>query len=278
MSHAVVMTGVAGKPINHSLSPVLHEAAFRALGLAWSSERFEAGVGQGSALLSIVKQRGLRGVSVTMPLKEELLDLVDWVDASAWRLQSINCVLVEDDQTTGYSTDGEGFVTWLGAEGVLSIDDRHCIVIGAGGAARAVAAALGDAGAATVGILARDTLKAGNAAGLVGPQGYVASRDDLARADLVVNATPQGMAGTVHEASEPCDVALLRPDAMAVDLVYEPLETPWMAALGRRGITTHGGLGMLVYQAAIQVELWTGAQAPIPEMLRAAHQSILERP
>ena len=277
MSNAMVMAGVAGSPIEHSLSPVIHEAAFHALGLAWRSERFLVGLGQGADFVTMAKERGLRGFSVTMPLKSELLDLVDWVDSSAWRLQSINCVAIEDDQTTGYSTDGEGFINWLRYDAKFEPKDRHCVIIGAGGAARAVAAALADAGAAKVGIMARRHDQVERACVMVGAVCSSVTEEDLEMADLVVNATPQGMAGTAHADSMPCDPRRVRHDAVAVDLVYEPLETAWMLALRSTDHVVFGGLGMLIHQAAIQIELWTGAEAPIPEMVKAINAVMGER-
>lgn len=278
MSSFEVKAGVAGRPIEHSLSPVLHEAAFAALGLPWLSQRFDIGLGEGQKLLETIQELHLVGVSVTMPLKSELLDLLDWVDASAWALQSVNCVVSDHGELTGYSTDGEGFVNWIGYEDAIAIAGSHAVVIGAGGAARAVARALCDAGAATVGIVARKHEAAGEAAQMAGENAEVASYSSLAKASLVINATPQGMAGTPHFDCLPCDPTLLTGDAVAVDLVYNPLETAWVQALRQRGIRTFGGLGMLVHQAAIQIELWTGAEAPIPEMLKAAQMAVLAQP
>jgi shikimate dehydrogenase len=255
MSTVPVRTGVAGSPIEHSLSPVLHEAAFRALGLAWSSGRFEFGRGEGSALLDLIRDRDLRGVSVTMPLKAELVHLLDWVATDAWRLQSVNCIVSEDGHLTGYSTDGEGFINWLHYEDHVHVEGKQCVVIGSGGAARAVAAALDDARASEITVLARSKERARDLLELVGPKGRMATDEDLSNADIVVNATPQGMADTDTEHEMPCNPSQLSQSAVAVDLVYHPLETPWLRQLKQRGVAAHGGLGMLVHQAAVQIEL-----------------------
>ena len=277
MNSNVVKAGVAGSPIEHSLSPVLHEAAFRALGLAWSSERFEFGLGQGQELLDAIRERDLRGVSVTMPLKTELVDLLDWVASDAWRLQSVNCVVAEDGHLTGYSTDGEGFVNWLRYEDHVRLEGKRCLVIGAGGAARAVAAALDDAQVGEIAVSARAETRALELVELVGAKGRMATPEDVENADIVINATPQGMADTATEYDLPCDPNLVRTDAVAVDLVYHPLETAWLRQLQQRGVASFGGLGMLVHQAAIQIELWTGAEAPIPEMVSAATRAMVGR-
>ncbi len=277
MSTPIVKAGVAGSPIEHSLSPTLHEAAFQALGLPWRSERLEFGLGEGQALLELIRDRDLRGVSVTMPLKAELVHLLDWVATEAWRLQSVNCVVSEDGHLTGYSTDGEGFVNWLHYEDQVHLEGKKCLVIGSGGAARAVAAALNDAQAAEIVVSARSEERARDLVELLGPTGRIATDDDVRDADIIVNATPQGMAGTNTEHEMPCDPSQISLSAIAVDLVYHPLETAWLRQLQQRGVAGHGGLGMLVHQAAIQIELWTGAEAPIPEMLTAAKQAMLGR-
>ena len=146
-------------------------------------------------------------------------------------------------------------------------------LIGGGGAARAVAWGLATAGAADVAVINRTEAKAqavasiASAARGTGQLGRVGSGDDIAAADVVVNATSVGM-GT--DSSMPCDPSLLRPGQVAVDLIYDPIETAWLAALRRRGVEAHNGLSMLVYQAAAAFELWTGTEAPVAVMRRAA--------
>ena len=140
-------------------------------------------------------------------------------------------------------------------------------MVGAGGAARAVIAALGDAGAAEVVVVNRTPERGAVAAGLAGRVGRTGTADDAPACDLVVNATPAGMADVANGPTAwPVDPDRLGPGQLVVDLVYHPAVTPWLAAAADRGARTANGLGMLVHQAALQIERWTGAGAPVEAM------------
>ena len=143
-------------------------------------------------------------------------------------------------------------------------------MLGAGGAARAVIHALGRAGASEVIVVNRSAAAAERAAGLGGAVGRAAGPEAVAHADLVVNATPLGMRAYSPSAM-PCDPALVAPGAVVVDLIYDPLETPWLAALRARHVQVSNGLSMLVHQAALQFERWTGIDAPVAVMRAAVH-------
>ncbi|MFQ5557419.1 MAG: shikimate dehydrogenase family protein, partial [Acidimicrobiales bacterium] len=138
--------------------------------------------------------------------------------------------------------------------------------LGAGGAARAVVAGVAAAGAGEVVVVNRTADRAAAAADLAGPVGRAGSTDDLATADVVVNATPLGMGAS---SQMPCPPRLLRRGQVVVDLVYDPLQTPWLAALRAAGVDSHNGLSMLVHQAALAFELWTGVEAPLGAMREA---------
>ena len=258
-----------GHPVRHSRSPAIHNAAFAAVGLDWVYVAFEVPAGSGARALEAAKTLGLAGLSVTMPLKAEVAEAADEAGEAVRELGAANCVVVTDDgRLRAENTDGTGFVAGLAADAGLSLPGRRVAVIGAGGAARAVVRALGAADAADVVVVNRTESKAEAAAALAGPVGRVGrASDDIPAADLVVNATPAGM-GT--DAAMPCDPGLLHQGQVAVDLIYEPLETPWLAALRADGVEAHNGLSMLVYQAAAAFELWTRADAPVEVMRRAA--------
>ena len=267
------LVGVAGSPISHSLSPVLHKAAFVALGLSWESERFEVGVGGGSALLDSFRTLGLRGLSITMPLKEEMASVVDRLDEAATRLGSVNCLAREGELVIGRSTDGRGLLDSLAFERSFDVSGARVVIIGAGGAARSVAAACGAAGASEVSIVARNQSAAQRAAELAGSVGRVGVATDAAVCDLVIESTPVGMAGTGEvDQRSLVDPALLHEGQLAVDLVYNPLRTPWLEAARAAGADTVGGLGMLVHQAALQIECWTGQTAPVDAMWDAVRE------
>ncbi|MFV2039165.1 MAG: shikimate dehydrogenase, partial [Acidimicrobiales bacterium] len=153
-----------------------------------------------------------------------------------------------------------------------TVAGRSCHVLGAGGAARAIVRALAEAGASEVVVVNRTPGKAAAAAALAGPVGRVGSAVHVESADIVVNATSVGMAGTPGAHGVPLDVEMLRSGQTVVDLVYHPLRTPLLEAAEAAGAHAVGGLGMLVHQAARQFELWTGVDAPLEAMLAEAGQ------
>ncbi|HEY1830830.1 MAG TPA: shikimate dehydrogenase [Acidimicrobiales bacterium] len=268
-----VLVGVIGSPVAHSLSPELHQAAFRALGLSdWQSFAYEIPPGRAGEALDEVRSARLRGISVTMPHKADVAGLVDECSDVARRLDAVNCVVNRDGVLFGTNTDGQGFVASLERGAGFSVAGRRCLVIGAGGAARAVVLALADAGASEVAVMNRTESRAEEAAALAGSMGRVAEMGDdsaVAAADLVVNATPVGMTdggGDGNGESWLVSPDSLHPSQVAADLVYVPRPTPWLAAVSARGVTTVDGLGMLVHQAAAQIELWTGQPAPVAAM------------
>jgi shikimate dehydrogenase len=270
LSAATHLVGVVGYPVTHSLSPLLHNTAFAHLGVDWVSVGFPVRPGRAAPALSGARELGIRGLSVTMPHKEEVAAAVDVLTPAAERLGVVNCVADVDGTWLGDNTDGAGMVASLARGGGFVPAGRRCMVVGAGGAARAVIAALGDAGAADVVVVNRTAARAETAAGLAGPVGRVGAAEEAPECDLVVNATPAGMAG-VDDAPGgwPVDPALLGPGQVVVDLVYHPAVTPWLASAAQRGATTANGLGMLVHQAALQIERWTGLDAPVDAMWAA---------
>jgi shikimate dehydrogenase len=269
------VVGVIGDPVAHSLSPLLHNAAFAALDLDWVSLGFSVPAGEAPGAVAGMRALGLRGLSVTMPHKEAAASLADRCSATAQALGAVNCLAREGQEIVGHNTDGGGFLAAVRRATGFVPDGSVAVVAGAGGAARAVVRALAEAGARAVVVVARTSGKAAAAAALAGRAGRVGRADDAAGADLVVNATPTGMAGAAAE-SEPSLVpaSLLGPGQVAADLVYHPLVTPWLAAASARGATTMGGLGMLVHQAAAQITLWTGREAPVEAMWQAAQRGV----
>jgi shikimate dehydrogenase len=274
------VVGVTGYPVRHSLSPLLHNAAFAALALNWVSLGFEVAPGRIAAALEGMRALQVRGLSVTMPHKADVASLVDECSPVAARLGAVNCVINQDGVLRGDNTDGAGFLASLVRAAGFDPAGKRCAVLGAGGAARAVILALAEAGAASVIVVNRTAQRAVEAAALAGTVGRSVEVGDecdaLARdADLVVNATPVGMEGAGSANAGPLIApSLLHEGQVAVDLVYVPRPTPWLAAAAQAGATAVDGLGMLVHQAAVQVELWTGAPAPVDVMWRAASGAV----
>jgi len=268
------LVGVIGHPVRHSLSPLLHNTAFAALGLNWTSLAFEVAPGQAAGALDGVRALGLAGISVTMPHKADVAALVDESSAVATALGAANCVINKEGILRGENTDGAGFLASLARGADFEPTGKRCLLLGAGGAARAVALALADAGCADVVVVNRTTARAeavARLAGTVGRVGHVDDHGDVVQADLVVNATPVGMAGAAAERSRwLVSPSLLHGGQVVADLVYAPRPTAWLAAAAEAGARTVDGLGMLVHQAAAQLELWTGLPAPVDRMWEAA--------
>ena len=281
------VAAVIGDPARHSRSPAIHNAAFAATGIDWVFTAFEVPAGGGSAALEAMRVLQLAGLSVTMPLKVEVAEAADLRDDEVEVLGAANCIVpVSDGRLRAVNTDAIGFVAGLKADAGMGPDGIRAALVGGGGAARAVAWGLAAAGAVDVAVINRTPARAQAAAAIAnatprtGQPGRVGSIDDIAGADLVVNATSVGMGAgtsahpgrTAHSrrSAMPCDPTLLSPGQVAVDLVYEPTETAWLAALRHRGVEAHNGLSMLAYQAAAAFELWTGVEAPVEVMRQAA--------
>lgn len=264
------VAAVIGAPVRHSRSPAIHNAAFQARGLDWVFTAFEVAAGQGADAVASMRALGLAGLSVTMPHKDDAAWACDELTPDARALAAVNTVVVQPDgRLLGVSTDGDGFLRSLGDVG-FDPAERRALVLGAGGAARAIALALGRAGA-HVTVAARRREAADAVAGLVltacqQAESAAIGVDDLSGAELVVNATPVGMRG---------EAPLIGLDALnacrlVVDSIYHPMETPLLTAARQAGIPTANGLGMLVHQAALAFELWTGVDAPLDVMHAAA--------
>jgi shikimate dehydrogenase len=269
ISGATTVAAVIGSPVRHSLSPALHNAAFRAAGVDWAYVAFDVPHGEAVRALDAMRALGLGGLSVTMPHKEAVAALVDELDPAAAALRSVNTVVrTADGLLRGHSTDGAGFVASLHEAGV-DVAGRDVVVLGAGAAARAVIDAMARAGAASIAVVNRSEDTAVAAAALAPGIGRVRTAADVTQAYLVVNATSVGMGADPAAHELPLDPALLRPHHVVADLVYHPLETGLLAAARAVGATCVDGLGMLVHQAALQQELWLGAR-PDPAVMRAA--------
>ena len=237
------MAGVIGDPVRHSLSPALHNAAFATLGLDWVYVAFPVRPGEGEAAVAAMRVLDLAGLSVTMPHKAAVVGGVDRLGPTAARLGVVNTISwaasPDGPELAGDSTDGAGFLDALRGDDGFDPRGRRCLILGAGGAARSVCLALADARAASVHVVAATSRPAEECAALAGPAGnavVLARRPDsadgarrlaeaLEASDLVVNATPVGMA---PDDGLPFGMApeLLRADQFVADLIYAPATTP----------------------------------------------------
>jgi shikimate dehydrogenase len=276
------VAGVIGDPVRHSLSPALHNAAFAALGLDWVYVAFAVAPGCAAAAVEAMRVLEIGGLSVTMPHKSDVVPALDRLAPTAARLGAVNTIswaaTAAGEALEGDSTDGAGFLDALHGDDGFDPAGRACVVLGSGGAARAVTLALAEAGAREVQVVARRADSAASCAELAGPVGraVLVNRDAgqhlgdvVEAADLVVNATPVGM-GAADGLPFDVNRGAFHGDQFVADLVYAPATTPLLAAARAGGAATANGLGMLINQAARQVAIWTGQPAPVAAMSAAA--------
>jgi shikimate dehydrogenase len=263
--------GVMGWPVDHSRSPALHGFWLKTLGIDGSYVRIPVKPEDLEKALRDLPRQGFAGCNLTVPHKEAAMAVVDEISPEAKRIGAVNTVFVtEDGKLTATNTDGYGFITSLKA-GAPRFDPKAgpAVVLGAGGAARAVCVALQDAGVPEICIINRTTARAESlAAALKGPFTVAAWSERDARlknAGLLVNTTTLGMKG-----QDPLDIDLtsLSPRATVTDIVYVPLETPLLAAARARGNPVVDGLGMLLYQAQPGFEGWFGKRPEVTPALR----------
>jgi shikimate dehydrogenase len=267
---ATLVGAVIGSPVRQSLSPAIHNAAFRAAALDWVFVALEVAPGRAADAVAAMRVLGLRGLAVTMPHKEAVSSAVDEVDEAAAALRSVNTVVLRDDGSTfGASTDGAGFVASLEGGG-HAVAGCTFAVLGAGGAARAVAAGLADAGA-VVEVIARrpDAVDFAPAFGWE-PEVLTGHFGD---ADLVVDCTSLALHETAEAPLAALPVAALRSEAMVASLVYHR-RGPLLDAAARRNLRILDGRGMLVHQGARAFTLWTGRPAPVAVMAAALEAAI----
>ena len=266
--------GVLGDPVDHSLSPAMHNAAFAAAGLPHVYLRYRVPAALLPAAVREAKALRMGGLNLTVPLKEAVLPLLDAVTREAERIGAVNTVLfAPGGRTVGDNTDGRGFLAAL--RGRVRLRGARALVIGAGGSARAVGTALCRAGAARVTIANRTLARGERLAERLGRLGAGAAAavplaalergQALEDATLVVNATPLGLAGGAPRVR----YAATRPGCLFVDLVYAPRPTAFLAGAARAGRRTLGGAHVLLHQGALAFEAWTGYRAPRTVMARA---------
>jgi shikimate dehydrogenase len=278
------VTGIIGHPVRHSLSPVMHNAAFAALGLDWIYVPFPVHPDSLPAAVAGLAALGVAGFNVTIPHKVAILPLLDRVSPEAELVGAVNVVALQEGVLVGYNTDGLGLLEALKREFGFSPAGRNVLVLGAGGAARGAVAALGSAGAARI-CLANRTLASARelVAGLaprlpdleLGAETLELLGDPsrMSSFDLIVNTTSVGMAGDCFAG---LNLAGLKPGLCVYDMVYAPPLTPLLARARELGIPAANGIGMLVAQGEAAFKVWTG-QAP-PEGCLAGALAALGMP
>jgi shikimate dehydrogenase len=259
--------GVIGAPVRHSLSPTLHNAAYEALHLDLVYGAYEVEPGDAAAALAGATALGFVGISVTTPHKDAIAKASDGRTRRVELLGAANSVAIRDGKSLADSTDGEGLLDDLARSFGFEPSGARLAVLGAGGAARDVVLSFADAGAAQVVVVNRSAAKAAAASELAGDRGRVGSLDELGDFDVVINATSFGLLrDPVADEVARSFAAKLHEGQLVVDLVYRPSRTLFLELALASGARIRNGLGMLVHQAARQVEFFTGLTAPIEVM------------
>lgn len=272
------LIGLIGQPLAHSLSPAMHNAAARALGLNWAYVPLPVQPDRLGEALYGLPALGFRGVNVTVPYKEAVTPFLNTTYPVAQQIGAINTIVVGDGMLTGFNTDWSGFLADLETFNLV-LDGRDCLVLGAGGSARAIVYALLNAGG-LVRIFSRRVAQAEALAAhfhevfpagriRTAPLEQVAALSAECYRPLIVNTTPLGMAGEYVAASPWPEDAPFPEKAFVYDLVYNPAETKLWQQAANAGCRVANGLGMLVQQAAEAFEIWTGRR-PDTAVMREA--------
>jgi shikimate dehydrogenase len=261
--------GILGRPVTHSLSPAMHNAAFQALGINAVYVPFPV-IDLTQAVAGL---RGLAigGASVTIPFKEEIIPLIDELDPKAACMGAVNTVVNRDGRLIGYNTDWLGAVTALQSQ--TGITGEHFLILGAGGAARAIAFGILENGG-QVTITDLDAPRAAALAREMAVEALPLDALEQSPASILINATPVGMAPDLE--GLPIDPELLSRFTLVMDIVYRPLLTRLLREAQAHGARTIDGLQMLIHQATAQFELWTGRGAPLEIMSGAAYAALEE--
>jgi shikimate dehydrogenase len=266
--------GVLGWPLAHTLSPAIHTAAFRRLGFDWVYLPFAVPPEQLEAAVGGLRALGAIGANVTIPHKETVVAHLDQLSGDAAAIGAVNTIQRAGDRLIGHNTDVDGFREFIGGDAGINVSGTSALVMGAGGAARAVVKALDDLGASEIMIAARSSERGSALTELVGrARAKVVDWSDAVELAgevmIVVNATPLG-----SDDDNPLPDAAWHPGQAVVDLVYSPPATPLVEAARIAGADAWGGLGMLVRQAAASFQIWTGQDPPLETMSAAAVHAI----
>lgn len=272
------LIGLLGHPVGHSLSPRIHNTAFRHQGVDMVYVAFDVLPEDLDVAIKGLRAVRMRGANVTVPHKESVIAAIDEVDSLAARVGAVNTIVNNDGKLTGHNTDVSGFAAALKSTIPAGASDLECLVVGAGGGARGVVAALVEEGATTVLVYNRTSSRAealcASASGwgrtVCEPVNPERLREAVERARVLVNATPVGLGGEVKDLPFPVDT--VHSGHVVVDLVYGLRSTMLVEMARAKGATAIDGKEMLVMQAAQSYRLWTGLEPPIKAMRDSINQ------
>ncbi len=272
--------GIIGDPIEHTMSPVMHNAAFQKAGLGFVFVPFNVKPEELKQAIHGVRAFNIRGLSVTIPHKVAVIPFLDEVDSLAEKIGAVNTIVNEEKRLKGYNTDASGFLRALLKEGIQP-EGKNVVILGAGGASRAIAFILADRGAELT-IINRHLAPAQEMAGRIFSffrkevKALELNRENLKialdGADIVVNTTSVGM--SPNAGKSPVGADLLKPGLVVFDIIYNPMKTRLMAEAEKRGAKIISGVEMLVWQGVAAFELWTGKSAPVQVMRESAIRAL----
>ncbi len=270
--------GLIGNPVEHSMSPAMHNAAFREMGLDYLYAAFRVEAADVEKAIAGMRALNLRGLNVTIPHKVAVLPLVDRLDPLAEKIEAVNTIVNDNGVLTGYNTDATGFLQPL-LENGIEPQGKNVLILGAGGASRAVSFILADRGANLVILNRKEELDwAEELAGRISQNFKISVpaleltdenlKGQLDKADILINVTSVGMSPNTDNTLVTKDQ--LRPGLIVYDVVYNPVKTKLLGEAEAAGARTIGGIDMLAWQGAIAFELWTGQKAPLKLMKEEA--------
>ncbi|MBW2027815.1 MAG: shikimate dehydrogenase [Deltaproteobacteria bacterium] len=262
IDHSTVLYGVAGYPLSHTLGPAMHNAAFSAAGLNAIYLAFETLDIEGC--IKGIRALDIKGMSITIPYKTSVVPLIDEVDELAGKIGAVNTIINREGHLVGYNTDAVGAIRAL--EEATTLPGKRCLMIGAGGAARAIGFALGEREVPLT-IANRSKDRGEKLASDLGCQ--FIPLGDLTRieAEILIQTTPLGMAPQAEKS--PIPSGLLERETLVMDAIYNPIHTRLLKDARERGCPTINGVEMFLYQGAEQFELWTGVKPPYDIMREA---------
>ena len=267
------LAAVVANPIKHSISPFIHNSAFEATNtngvyLAWEVDAAEL-----AETVANIRRYQMYGINLSMPYKEQVIPYLDQLSEEACLIGAVNTVVNREGTLIGYNTDGKGFFKSLPS---FKISRKRLVLLGAGGAAKAILAQAILDGVSQISVFVRSSSmektrpyleKIQNATGfrvdLFALEDVQGLQDSITQADLLVNATSVGMDGS----SQPIPTSIVLPEKLMVaDVIYQPFETPFLKWASNQGNQSINGLGMLLYQAAEAFQLWTGKEMPTDQI------------
>lgn len=274
--------GIIGNPIGHTMSPVMHNAAFKKLGIDYSYVPFRVSKEELGEAIAGIRALNIRGINVTIPHKVAVIPLLDKLEPLAEKIGAVNTIVNDDGILTGYNTDASGFLQTL-LEKSIEPGGKNIVILGAGGASRAISFILAERGAHLV-ILNRQ-LELDWAEELAHHisqsfkkevKALELNKENLAmvleKAEVLINATSVGMSHEIGETPVPAE--LLKPGLVVFDIVYNPVKTRLLREAEAAGAETIGGLDMLVWQGVLAFEKWTGQKAPFDLMKKEAIKAL----